>query len=135
MDSNPDSFGERVAGKAAATGDALSERAADAKSKLSDFARTTAGAVDDNRSAAADGLDTAASTLRAKAGVLPGGESVSGMAHAAADRLSTTANYVREHDVNRMMTDVEGLVTRNPGPSLLVAAAFGFLVGRAMTRE
>jgi hypothetical protein len=34
-----------------------------------------------------------------------------------------------------MMTDVEGLVTRNPGPSLLVAAAFGFLVGRAMTRE
>jgi ElaB/YqjD/DUF883 family membrane-anchored ribosome-binding protein len=135
MDSNTDSFGGRVASKAAATGDALSERAAEAKSKLSDFARTTAGAVDENRSAAADGLDTAASTLRARAGVLPGGERVSGMAHAAADRLSTTANYVREHDVNRMMTDVEGLVTRNPGPSLLVAAAFGFLVGRAMTRE
>jgi len=135
MDSKPDSFGERVVGKVAATGDALSERASDAKTKLSDFARTTADTVDNNRASAANGLDSAASTLHAKADGLPGGEGVTSLAHAAADRLSTTADYVREHDVNRMKTDVEALVTRNPGPSLLVAAAFGFLIGRAMTHD
>ena len=135
MASNSNSLGDRVMGDVAATGDALAERAADAKSKLSDFARTTAAAVDDNRSVAADGLDTAASSLHAKAEALPGGEAVTGFAHAAADRLSTTADYVRDHDVNRMMTDVKTLVTRNPGPSLFVAAAVGFLVGRTITRD
>jgi ElaB/YqjD/DUF883 family membrane-anchored ribosome-binding protein len=135
MGNNTNSLGDRVVGEVAATGDALSERLTGAKSKLSDFARTTAAAVDDNRSSAADGLDTAASTLHAKADALPGGEGVTGLAHAAADRLSSTADYVREHDVNRMMTDVQSLVTRNPGPSLLVAAAVGFLVGRATMRD
>ena len=135
MASKSDSFSDRVVGEVAAAGNAVSDRAADAKSKFSDLARTTAAAVDKNRSSAADGLDTAASTLHAKADALPGGEGISGVAHTAADRLSTTANYVREHDVNRMMTDVETVVTRNPGPSLLVAAAVGFLVGRAITRD
>jgi hypothetical protein len=30
-----------------------------------------------------------------------------------------------------MMADVETVVRRNPGPSLLVAGALGFLIGRA----
>jgi ElaB/YqjD/DUF883 family membrane-anchored ribosome-binding protein len=60
---------------------------------------------------------------------------VSELAHTAADRLNTTADYVRRNDVNRMMADVETLVKNNPGPSLLIAAAFGFLVGRAVIRD
>jgi ElaB/YqjD/DUF883 family membrane-anchored ribosome-binding protein len=32
-----------------------------------------------------------------------------------------------------MMGDVETLVKNNPGPALLVAAAIGFLVGRAFS--
>ena len=53
------------------------------------------------------------------------------MAHATAEKLSSTAGYVREHDVNTMMADVETLVKNNPGPSLLAAAVIGFLVGHA----
>ena len=56
-------------------------------------------------------------------------------AHAAADRLSTGADYVRSHDASRMMTDVETVVKNNPGRALALAAAFGFIVGRALSRD
>ena len=79
------------------------------------------------------GLATVASTLHEKAESLPGGEKVTTMAHSAADKLSATADYVREHDVNSMMADVERLVKNNPGPSLLAAAVVGFLVGRTFS--
>ena len=48
--------------------------------------------------------------LDEKAGSLPGGERVTSLAHATAEKLSSTADYVREHNVNQMVTDVETLV-------------------------
>jgi len=113
----------------------LSERASQMKDKVSNIARTAVETIDGRRATTADGLETAASTLHERADRLPGGEKVSEFAHAAADRLNTTADYVRTHDINRMKTDVKTLVKNNPGPALLVAAAFGFLLGRAMTRD
>jgi ElaB/YqjD/DUF883 family membrane-anchored ribosome-binding protein len=113
----------------------LSKHAAQMKDRVSDMARTAADRIDASRSTAADGLETAASTLHDQAGRLPGGEKVSEFAHAAADRLNTTADYMRTHDINRMKTDLEALVKNNPGPSLLVAAVFGFLLGRALTHD
>ena len=115
--------------------DSIVERATDAKEKIADLARTAADTLDDNRSSAAAGLSAAASTLHDNAESLPGGDGVQQFAHATADRLSSTAQYVREHDMNRMMADVEALVTRNPGPSLLAAAAVGFLIGHAVSRD
>jgi ElaB/YqjD/DUF883 family membrane-anchored ribosome-binding protein len=119
----------------AGAGSDLSERAAQMKDRLSSMARTAIDTIDERRSIAADGLETTASTLHERADRLPGGERVSGFAHAAADRLSTTADYVRTHRVNRMMNDVETLVKNNPGPSLALAALFGFFVGRALSRD
>jgi len=118
----------------ATVGDDVSQRAAQVKDKLSEIARTAADTIEENRSKTAHGLDTAASALRDHADALPGGEPVNAFAHAAADRLTTTADYVRKHDVNRMVTDMQSLVRHNPGPSLAVAAVFGFLVGRAIRR-
>ena len=37
--------------------------------------------------------------------------------------------------MNRMMADVETLVKNNPGLALVIAAAFGFLLGRAVIRD
>jgi ElaB/YqjD/DUF883 family membrane-anchored ribosome-binding protein len=34
-----------------------------------------------------------------------------------------------------MMADIESVVKKNPGPALVVAAAFGFLLGRALSRN
>ena len=99
------------------------------------MARATAAKVDQSRSTAADRLDGAASVVRDRAGDLPGGDKVQQLARGAAERLTTTADYVRSHDTTRMMTDVETAVKNNPGPALLIAAAFGFLLGRALSRD
>jgi len=101
--------------------------------KVSDTAAQVKDQVDANRQTAAQGLEQAASTIRDKAQSLPGGETVSDLAHSAADKLTATAGYVREHDVNTMMADVETLVKNNPGPALVAAAVVGFLVGRAFS--
>jgi ElaB/YqjD/DUF883 family membrane-anchored ribosome-binding protein len=121
------------ADKSASLGEQVSDTATQVKDKVSDLGRTAADKIDENRDAAAGGLEKAASTLHEKAESLPGGETVTNLAHATADKLSSTANYVREHDVNRMMADIETLVKNNPGPSLLAAAVIGFLVGRAFS--
>jgi ElaB/YqjD/DUF883 family membrane-anchored ribosome-binding protein len=111
----------------------ITDAAAQAKEKVADLGRTAANKIDENRDAAASSLESAASTLHEKADGLPGGEKVTGLAHAAAEKLSSTADYVREHDVSTMMTDVQTLVKNNPGRSLLAAALVGFLVGRAFS--
>ncbi len=114
-------------------GEKVSEGATQVKEKVSDLGRSAADKIDENRGAAASGLQKAATAIHEKADGLPGGEKVTSMAHAAADKLSSTADYVRDHDVNKMMADVEALVKRNPGPALIAAAVIGFLVGRAFT--
>jgi ElaB/YqjD/DUF883 family membrane-anchored ribosome-binding protein len=122
-----------IADEPSTVGEKVSEAAGQVKQKVSDLGRTAADKIDENRSAAAGGLEKAASALHEKADSLPGGEKVSGLAHGTAEKLSSTADYVREHDVNRMMADVETVVKNNPGRSLLAAAVIGFLVGRAFT--
>ena len=111
----------------------VSEVASQVKDKVSDFGQRAVDKIDENRESAAGGLESAARALHEKADSLPGGETVGSLAHSTADKLSSTAEYVREHDVTSMMADVEQLVRKNPGPSLLVAAVIGFLVGRAFS--
>lgn len=111
----------------------LSEATARAKDKAAELGHTATNALDGQRDTAASGLDTAASAIHARANQLPGGETVSGMAHSAADKLTSTADYVRQNDVKSMLADVEQVVKKNPGPSLLAAAVVGFLVGRALS--
>jgi len=111
----------------------LTDAADEVKNKVREFGRAATDKIDENRSAAASGMEKTASMLDEKAASLPGGEKVTSLAHATADKLSSTADYVREHDVNQMMSDVETLVKNNPAASLLTAAVVGFLVGRAFT--
>ena len=122
-----------VSDSASQVGNQLSDFATTAKDKASDLGRTAVGKIDDNREAAAGGLAAAASSLHENADALPGGEKVANIAHAAAEKLGRTADYVREHDVKGMMEDVERLVKANPGPSLVAAAVLGFLVARAFS--
>jgi ElaB/YqjD/DUF883 family membrane-anchored ribosome-binding protein len=126
---------DRISNAASDVTDKISNAASTAQSKVSELGRTAADKVDENRDAAASGLKSVASTLHEKADSLPGGEKVTGLAHSAADTLSSTADYVRDHDVNSMMADLERLVKNNPGPSLLAAAAIGFLVGRTLSSD
>jgi ElaB/YqjD/DUF883 family membrane-anchored ribosome-binding protein len=124
-----------VADKTASFGKELADRASEVKDSVSDMALTATTKVDEGRSMAADRLDGVASAVQERVSELPGGQRVKEFASAAADRLSTTADYMRTHDAKRMMADVETVVKNNPGPALLVAAVFGFVLGRSLTRN
>jgi ElaB/YqjD/DUF883 family membrane-anchored ribosome-binding protein len=99
------------------------------KSKAQDLGAKTAQRADQARVSAAAGLDTVASNLHDK------GERVASAAHSAADAVSSGAEYLRANDVKTMMSDVVDVIRRNPGPALLGAAALGFLLGRALSRD
>jgi ElaB/YqjD/DUF883 family membrane-anchored ribosome-binding protein len=116
-------------------GEQAANRAREAEESISDMARSATDKVNEGRETAADQLENAASAVHDRAEQLPGGPKVKEFAHAAADRLSSTADYMRSHDAARMMADGESLVKNNPGPALVVAAAFGFLLGRALSRD
>jgi ElaB/YqjD/DUF883 family membrane-anchored ribosome-binding protein len=128
---NPESFDDQVR----AAGDEVMNQAGRARTAVSQAARTAADALDHGRTAAADRLAETASTVRERSEGLPGGSRVREFANAAADRLSSTADYMRTHDLSRIGDDVEDVVRNHPGPALLIAAAFGFLLGRALARD
>ena len=99
------------------------------KSKAQDVGARAAHRADQARVSAAAGLDTVANTLHAR------GDRVASAAHSAADTVSSGAEYLRANDVQTMMSDVVEVIRRNPGPALLGAAALGFLLGRALSRD
>jgi len=115
--------------------DKVSDTASNIKQKVSDAGHQASGQINAKRGPAADALEDAASTIHEKAESLPGGDTVRSVAHSTAEKLESTADYIREHDIRSMLSDVEDVVRRNPGPSLLIAAAVGFLIGRAFREE
>ena len=116
-------------------GQQVADATRDARASVADMARAAGAKAESGRVAAADRLADAAATVRDRADEVPGGPRVEQFAHAAADRLSSTADYLRHNDAARMKSDVETIVKNNPGPALLVAAMFGFLLGRALARD
>ena len=125
------SLSDNLADESSTLRDKISDRATHFKDNVSELGRKAADTIDENMASAAAGLEKAAATLHGRGENLPGIEKISGLAHTAAERLSATAGYIREHDVDRVMKDVGTLVKNNPGPSLLVAGVIGFLLGRA----
>lgn len=133
--SSTSEISDRLSDTAQSVKEKVSDAAGTAKQKVSEAGRQATDKIDEKRGPAADALESAASTIHEKAEDLPGGETVKSVAHSAAEKLETTAGYIREHDVRAMLSDVEDIVKRNPGPSLLVAVAIGFLIGRAFRED
>ena len=104
-------------------------RAGTLKSKVQDVGARAAQRADQARVGAAAGLEGVASSLHEK------GERVASAAHSAADAVAHGAEYLRANDVQTMMGDLMEVIRRNPGPSLLGAAALGFILGRALSRD
>lgn len=100
-----------------------------------EIGRKAGSVIDEKKEAAARGLDSAAEAIREKAETLPGGEQVARVAHAAADAMERSAEYVRDQDVEEMLSNAKELVARHPGVTLLAAAAVGFLLARTLSRD
>jgi len=108
--------------------------ASQATSRAAEIGQKAAAAIDDKRDAVARGIASAASTLHAQAEDLPG-EKAARAAHSAAAAMDRAADYVRDQDVTAMLSDVQQAAKRNPGVVILAAAALGFLLARALSRN
>ena len=104
-------------------------RAGTLKSKVQDVGARAAQRADQARVGAAAGLESVASTLHEKS------ERVASAGHSTANAVAYGAEYLRDNDVQTMMSDLMEVIRRNPGPSLLGAAALGFILGRALSRD
>ena len=135
MPGNTSSFNESVGEPASTMSEQVSDATQEIRNKAAHLGGAAADKIDEKRDAAADVIDKAASALHEKAENLPGGEKVGRFTHTAADKLGASAQYIREHDARRMMAHAETLVKKNPGLSLLVAAVFGFVAGRALSNN
>lgn len=111
----------------------VSEYAHEAKEKAAELARSAEEKVNQKREAAAAALQSTAGSLRNRAQA--SGEAIAGFGNKTADKLQHTADYLRDHDARGMLGDLEGVVRRNPGPSLVAAAVVGFLLGAAMRKR
>ncbi len=106
----------------------LADKAADMKERVAGIGRKAVDKLDDSRETAAGALDATASTLHTR------GDQISVATHSAANKIHSTANYVRNTDVKGMVDDIENILKRYPAQTLAAAAFFGFLVGRAFRR-
>ena len=113
--------------------DKASQVASRAKDKVQEWGGTAAARIDQQRENAAGALESTAGKMHNAADA--GAQKISSAVHSAAEGVQSTATYLREHDTRRMLSDLEDVVRSRPGQSLLIAAAIGFLVGRAFRND
>jgi ElaB/YqjD/DUF883 family membrane-anchored ribosome-binding protein len=118
-------------GSSAFNSDTVADAASRAQEQAKRYGQRAMDAVESGRESAATSLDNAASGIRAKADSLPGGPDVSRFARRAADKIGGAAQYLRDHEVKDMMSEVQSFVKEHPAQALLGAAVVGFLAGRA----
>jgi len=106
-----------------------------AESRATEIGRRAAAVLDEKRDAVARKIDSAASQLAERADSLPGGEKVANAAWATAEALENAAGYVRDQDIESMLSDLGKIVKKHPGATLLTVAALGFVLARAISRN
>ena len=106
--------------------DQVTDAASHMKDKVNNLSRSAAERLEESRTTAASSLDATASALH------DSGEKVADIAHCTADKLSSSAKYLRTNDVKSILVDVQRVIRKNPGLSLLVAGIVGFSVARAL---
>ncbi len=132
---------ETFANAPGAPGDArpdVSEKAMDAASRVrraSNPEHSVADQIGGHPDGNGDGSERAGTSGHAKAESSPGGPRVARAAHAAANTLTHTAEYIRKHDAASMVADAKRLVKDNPGLALLGAAIIGFALARIWSRD
>lgn len=85
--------------------------------------------IDSGRAPLADALESASGAVSQY------GDASGNVTLKTAQALGSTAAYIRTHDVQEMMCDAEEVARQNPLPSIIGAAAFGFLLGAFLRRS
>jgi ElaB/YqjD/DUF883 family membrane-anchored ribosome-binding protein len=90
------------------------------------LARSASDSLDETRDGTGDALHAAAASIR------EAGQSLNNLTTGVSQKLHATGAYIEDHDFKGML---KGFASRNPGPSLVVAAALGFFIGTAVMRR
>jgi hypothetical protein len=119
------------------------EKLSDAGSTVRDRAGTVKNSLADALEAGADRLRTRGGSTQQLAGATGYGDQsvttdASGRVAEIGDRvaggLQTSADWLREADIDGLRQGVERQVRDNPGRTLLIAVGLGYLLGKALRR-
>jgi ElaB/YqjD/DUF883 family membrane-anchored ribosome-binding protein len=94
---------------------------------------TDPSTFDDVRQRVADKIHEAAETIQSKANQNQQ-STMANYANTAAGWLDETSIYIRNADSQKIKSDIQTQVRRNPGRSLLIAGAAGLLLGVLIRR-
>jgi ElaB/YqjD/DUF883 family membrane-anchored ribosome-binding protein len=86
------------------------------------------------KTAMADLLNQAAGVIHQKSAG-SGNADISDLGDRAAHWLEHSAGYVREVEPQRLRSDIEDKVRRNPGRSLVIAGVIGLVLGSVIRRR
>lgn len=110
----------------------LADVSSQARDKASELGRSAKESIDRNFRNAAGALEGAAAKIRAR---VPQGEGrASGIAGTTAEKLDSTARYLREHDTSDLFKSFENWARRHPGAALGTAAGIGLMLGMSLSR-
>ena len=109
------------------------ERVSETAAKASEMGRSAGAHIDEARTGFAEALHSTASSVRR--GSQKTTDAIDDCAMGTAEGLDTTSTYVREHDLQGMLSDGWKTVRRNPGPAIVLALAAGFFAGAALRRR
>ena len=109
------------------------DKASEMKSKVAEFGQSTMDRLDEKREHLADTVEHAASAVHERT------DTAAGAMHATADRLQSTADYIREKDAKASVDDAKNLVTnfirRYPVPALAAGIFCGFAMAILFRRS
>jgi hypothetical protein len=135
-------------GGAAGIADRAKDVAGGAKDRLSDVGSTVRDRAGQAKNSLADALEAGAERLRSRGGgqqlagstgygdsaVTTDGGRVAEIGERVAGGLQTSADWLREADLDGLRQGVEKQVKENPGRTLLIAVGLGYLLGKAFRR-
>ena len=114
-----------------------SEKMGEARTKAHEMKHTFADKLD----AGAEKLrsrtnrgDASYATADGSMSAITTNDSASGVGEKVAGGMHSTAEWLRENDMDSMKRGVEEQVRTNPGRSLLIAAVAGYLIGKVLRR-
>jgi ElaB/YqjD/DUF883 family membrane-anchored ribosome-binding protein len=87
------------------------------------------------KTSVSDSLRSAAAAIRDKAEGASENSNLSHYGHQASRWLNASADYVRDMEFHAVKSDIEETVRRNPGRSLVIAAAAGLIIGTMFRRR
>jgi hypothetical protein len=132
---------------AAGLADRAKDVAGGAKDRLSDVGSTVRERAGQAKNSLADALESGAERLRNRGGqqlagstgygegsVTTDGGKVAEIGERVAGGLQSSADWLREADLDGLRQGVEKQVRENPGRTLLIAVGLGYLLGKAFRR-